>query len=593
MRLVVLLWGLLGHSTLFASDQAPISLSGPWQFQAGDSLDWANPGFSDTSWQTRIIPDTWESSSEENLAWYRRTINVSNFPREDLGLQIGSIRNAYEVYINGKLLGGVGKLPPNPSINYDELKVYRIPVELIDDQENIVVALRIWGGSDLSIGVTGAGPYGGSFALGSYTPLVRALDADQVPKLIFASMFLLAGIYFLYLHLRTRAVPAFLWFGVTALILSLYIITQSQWKYRFDLSFLTFEKIEAISYLLFLVSFTELIWSTIEQKVPKIMRVIQIAFVAIAIVYVAAPSLDAHYVVRPFWQTLAVVGVIPVLWVILRETRADNEDARLLLYGFIVFALTGINDLLINLNWHMESSTRLMPFGFLAILISMGASLAGKFKIMLTSLELQVEARTIELSRVNEELAKANNSLVEMTRIDPLTGALNRRGLTSEAEIERQRFIRHREPFALVIADIDHFKQFNDRYGHACGDKVLVAVSEIFRSYVRDIDRVARWGGEEFVLLFPGTEAAGVANIAEKLRQKIEHFELEFEGRLLNVTMTFGGAVYTATETIDECLIRADTALYEGKESGRNKVVIAPLPDSEAPEGQARQEASD
>ena len=86
------------------------------------------------------------------------------------------------------------------------------------------------------------------------------------------------------------------------------------------------------------------------------------------------------------------------------------------------------------------------------------------------------------------------------------TGLLNRRGLSAEAEIERQRFIRQREPLALMMADIDHFKRVNDKYGHACGDKVLSEIATLFRDHIRDIDRVARWGGEEFVLLFPGTD---------------------------------------------------------------------------------------
>ena len=263
-----------------------------------------------------------------------------------------------------------------------------------------------------------------------------------------------------------------------------------------------------------------------------------------------------HYTVRPFWQINRVIHV-SVLWVVVRQTQQGNQDARLLLYGFVVFALCGTNDLLINLDVYTDNGTRLLPIGFLAILVAMGTSLAGKFNLMLTSLEYQVALRTEELSQVNEELEKANNSLVEMTRIDPLTGLLNRRGLSAEAEIERQRFIRQREPLALMMADIDHFKRVNDKYGHACGDKVLSEIATLFRDHIRDIDRVARWGGEEFVLLFPGTDRDGLANIADKLKQRIEHFEIEYEGRLLKITMTFGGAIYQASETIYECLARA------------------------------------
>lgn len=572
----LLLVCLLAYLPLASGEQPTINLSGQWKFQQGDTLVWASPGFVDETWQTQPVPGTWEVTDESKMAWYRLTVPIDDntLSREDLGLRIGAIRNAYEVYVNGKKLGGSGNLPPNPAVNYDQLKVYRIPLALINEQDTLTIALRVWAGTDLSIAVTGAGPYGGDFLLGTHTRLIRQLDAQQVPKLILASLFLLAGSYFLYLQLRTRSIPAFLWFGATAWILAVYIVTQSQWKYQFDFSFLVFEKIEAISFLLFLAAFANLIWAMIEQPLPRIMRGIQVLFVLVAAAYLLAPNLSVHYALRPFWQALVMISLLPVLWVIFRQSRAGNADARLILIGLAMFAFCGVHDLLVNLNLISDAGTRMMPFGFLAILIAMGVSLAGKFKVMLSSLELQVEERTRELTLVNQQLEAANHSLVEMTRIDPLTGILNRRGLTSEAEIERQRFIRSREPFGMVIADIDHFKQFNDRYGHACGDKVLVSVAEIFRESIRDVDRVARWGGEEFVLLFPGTELAGLENITEKLRQKIEHFELEFEGRLLNITMTFGGAVYHASETIDECLVRADVALYQGKKAGRNRVLI-------------------
>ncbi len=573
MRLLLLL-SLIVYLPLVSGEQTTINLAGEWHFQPGDDPSWAQPNFPDQNWLKQNVPGTWQPTDASNMAWYRRQIALEDLSNEDLGIQIGAVRNAYELYVEGTWLGGVGRLPPNAEVNYDELQVYRIPSALTANKDSITIALRVWGGSDLAIAVTGAGPYGGDFKIGSHTRLIRQLDADQIPKLIFASLFLLAGSYFLYLQIRTHSIPAFLWFGSTALVLSVYILTQSQWKYRFDLSFLTFEKIEAMSFLLFLVTLTQLIWAMIEQPVPKIMRAIQVTLSLFAVAYLFAPDLSVHYVLRPFWQSLVVVSLAPVLWVILRQTRAGNADARLILAGIALFALCGVHDLVVNISLISDSGTRLMPLGFLAILVAMGVSLAGKFKIMLTSLEQQVEERTRELSQVNQQLAAANNSLVEMTRIDPLTGILNRRGLTSEAEIERQRFIRSREPFAMVIADIDHFKQFNDRYGHAGGDKVLVAVAEIFRESVRDVDKVARWGGEEFVLLFPGTDISGLENIAEKLRQRIEHFELEFEGRLLKITMTFGGAVYDASETIDECLARADTALYQGKEAGRNRVMI-------------------
>jgi diguanylate cyclase (GGDEF)-like protein len=304
------------------------------------------------------------------------------------------------------------------------------------------------------------------------------------------------------------------------------------------------------------------------------MRAYQLFYVLLAVIFAMAPSLDIHLHLRVYWQSVVLIALVPTFWVLCQEVWRNNYEARVLFTGLIVFSICAINDLLINMDINTIVEVRLMSVGFLAMLISMGVSLAGRFNNMLTSLEIQVNARTAELSQVNDQLAAANQSLVEMTRIDPLTGLLNRRGLIAEAEIERQRFLRQKEPLSLVIADVDHFKQFNDVHGHACGDFVLKSVAGLFQKYIRDIDRVARWGGEEFVLLFPGTNENGLKNIADKLRQRIENHEINYEGKTLSVTLTFGCAEYRTDESLDDCLDRADAALYKGKANGRNRVEI-------------------
>jgi diguanylate cyclase (GGDEF)-like protein len=126
-----------------------------------------------------------------------------------------------------------------------------------------------------------------------------------------------------------------------------------------------------------------------------------------------------------------------------------------------------------------------------------------------------------------------------------------------------------------MLADIDNFKQFNDRHGHACGDHVLTRVAGMLRERVRDVDRIARWGGEEFILLLPETDAEGAANLAGKLCQSIADNVFEYEGRRLSITLTLGVAAYRKGDSLDACIARADKALYRGKEEGRNTVAVS------------------
>jgi diguanylate cyclase (GGDEF)-like protein len=126
----------------------------------------------------------------------------------------------------------------------------------------------------------------------------------------------------------------------------------------------------------------------------------------------------------------------------------------------------------------------------------------------------------------------------------------------------------------VLLADIDHFKQFNDQYGHECGDLVLKEVANLMSEHTRNIDHVARWGGEEFLLLLPGTDLEGAKDTAERIRRRIELHPLDHKGQELSVTVTLGATVSWEGEAIKGCISRADAALYKGKRSGRNRIEV-------------------
>jgi diguanylate cyclase (GGDEF)-like protein len=126
------------------------------------------------------------------------------------------------------------------------------------------------------------------------------------------------------------------------------------------------------------------------------------------------------------------------------------------------------------------------------------------------------------------------------------------------------------------MLDIDRFKLFNDRYGHECGDVVLNGVADSLTQAVRSTDSVGRWGGEEFLILLPETDCEGGAELAEKIRRRIEDEDIAYGGKSFKVTITAGIAVSSDDdESVDDCVRRADEALLKGKASGRNKVIGA------------------
>jgi diguanylate cyclase (GGDEF)-like protein len=177
----------------------------------------------------------------------------------------------------------------------------------------------------------------------------------------------------------------------------------------------------------------------------------------------------------------------------------------------------------------------------------------------------------------NNMVARLRESRQELERLsvtDPLTGLFNRRWMMDALEHEVRRSRRMKHNFAVIMADVDYFKRFNDAHGHPAGDAVLKLVAEILRDSTRDVDVVARYGGEEFFVMMPETGGDGAADVAERVRARLAAERLPGGG---TVTLSFGVAEFPAHGDVGETLIAiADAALYQAKREGRDRVVLAP-----------------
>ena len=158
---------------------------------------------------------------------------------------------------------------------------------------------------------------------------------------------------------------------------------------------------------------------------------------------------------------------------------------------------------------------------------------------------------------------------------DGLTGVLNRASFTNHAHREIGQNRRIKSNVSLLFVDVDHFKRINDTYGHKAGDQVLKRIIRLTRDCLRNGDTVARWGGEEFVVLLPATDLNGTLLIAEKIRHRIEVEQFDKLASGLHVTVSIGCVEMSSCEGLDELVARADRALYEAKHRGRNQTVAA------------------
>ena len=185
---------------------------------------------------------------------------------------------------------------------------------------------------------------------------------------------------------------------------------------------------------------------------------------------------------------------------------------------------------------------------------------------------IEVFSENLARSALREEI----ETLRRLALQDQLTEIGNRRYAEMALQSRHSELERYGWSFGVLLIDIDHFKRFNDRYGHDIGDRVLRMVATTLSSNVRAYDIVGRWGGEEFLVVIEKIDANELASRAEHLRMLVESSSLVIDGERLSVTISTGGALALPDEAIDDIVKRADTLLYQSKESGRNRCTVEP-----------------
>ena len=206
----------------------------------------------------------------------------------------------------------------------------------------------------------------------------------------------------------------------------------------------------------------------------------------------------------------------------------------------------------------------------------------------LTEFQQTEEQRLAQVERDNEQLRNRVKTLEKHTSLlhtrlersearllrDNLTGMPNRLAFDERLKVELARSRREEHALTLAVWDIDHFKNINDQYGHQTGDKALIIVSKTLMKLIREIDMVARFGGEEFVMLLPETDGAGAKVVADRIRSKLARTSFRYQDKKLSITISCGLAEFRPGEDPETVFARADQALYQAKDQGRNQCVL-------------------
>jgi len=182
-----------------------------------------------------------------------------------------------------------------------------------------------------------------------------------------------------------------------------------------------------------------------------------------------------------------------------------------------------------------------------------------------------------DLSEMKGEIEAAwqrAHALEKELLIDPLTGIYNRRAYDRRIEEELQRYQRYHRVFSLLVFDVDHFKDINDRYGHSAGDQCLKEIINRVKLILRKSDFLSRYGGEEFVVIVPEINAEGALEVAEKIRATVEQTKFIHKSEVVKITISIGLTHIKPGDRVhDQIFSRADRALYNAKQAGRNRVL--------------------
>ena len=563
LLLTALLVTLAAPLAAQAEGGAGLALGGAWKAARGDSLVWASPAYDARGWTDVSVPGEWETAfpDHDGFGWYRREVYLPEEMADGpLGVQFGTVGDAFEVYWNGVRVGGRGTFPPR-FVEGVAPALLLVPAEALK--------VRPRGPHVLAVRVYNAYAYGGLLGevrVGRYDALAQKRSPRDIVVGGLVSFFLAIGVYHLAFWVRRRAARENLYFALLSLCVSVYGSTYSGAVAGVVMPYINPYRLGLIALLCAVPVFVALVCGLFELRMRPRERT-AVALCAVAVVVTVSVPLD---VLAEFNKWIDFGLGVALLLVVIRAGAAASPHrphARTLVVGTMAFASTLGYDLLSE--YGFVPVARVLPgvpslfwLGFLVFVVAVGFATAGKW------------------------------ALTEVTAlVDPLTELARRHVLEDALRRETDRLRRAGGSLALVMIDLDFFKQINDAYGHRTGDQVLARVGRLLRHSARNVDLPARFGGEEFAVLLYGSRLDGALSFAERFRANLREMRVSTPRGDVQVTASLGVAVGTDLVSPQELVDAADQALYRAKTEGRDRLVAVELTGAPASAPERRRQA--
>ncbi|MDP5033218.1 diguanylate cyclase [Paraglaciecola sp.] len=540
--------GRLDLSALDLTESEPVPLKGKWQFYWQQFVESENVATEIPATHDFIqTPLSWERQEylseplpSEGFATYRLRVNIKT-TNEALALSLPVMGSAYRLYINQQLVDEVGQISTDKSKAIPDYSPKIVVIDNPGEQLDLILQISnydlAWGGQWSPITL-------GSADKQFQTELIKLLRSVTIAAIFFT----IAVLSLFHFALRPSDLLPFL-LALSCICLGVREIETSHLIYFTDAVSLGFSTIVRINFLSFYLSIP-LFTSYFHISYPKEFRfwpfliICSISAAFSLHVLFSSTAVFTQYLV--YFQGFALVVLVYGLYSIMLAAYRRRIGARLIALGSLLLFALSINDILYSL--------RIIDTGSMASLGLLSFALCQNYLTYVRFIKDSQAMKTLSV--------QANH--------DPLTMLLNRRGLMDSIHhivSEQRQTSAH---FCVLLIDFDHFKRLNDTLGHDAGDTALAKGSAIMQTLIRRHDLIARWGGEEFVLILPNTDKNGAKILAEKIRIKLSN-DLS-EQLKYPITASIGVAQSLENENFADCLKRADKALYMAKEQGRNRV---------------------
>ena len=517
-------------------------LGGGWRFAVGDAPGWAMPAHPDSGWRRVAVPAEWADAGfpgYRGYAWYRLHYQVDSTVVAPMGVRFASVATAYQVFVDGRRIGGAGAFPPRYDARSNVPMNFALPREALTRGEH-VIAVQVYSEEGIGgiVGPVLAGPLAG-------------LDAqdDRIAFLLVGTALLLIGISvnLLFYWGRRPEATEHLYLFVHVFLLGLLFLVWVP-PFRVWLSgeldfYRLYLLLAGMAAAFFCFAFRRLLDLDRHRGVAGL----GFFFAMLGIVGLVAPGWGELRAIGMYLLDPAlIVASLMVIGLAIQQLRRGVEDAKPLLWGIAFFVATLLHDVLGAWGAFVNPG---MPWIY-----------AGAVVFVLT-------VAWVTTRKIVDTAAIALN--------DRLTGLYRREVVLDALKREVRRAARTHQPLALIMMDLDNFKAVNDGLGHQAGDRVLAEVGRRLAEAGRAVDWLCRYGGEEFLAVLAGADDVGARNAGERFRSAVGALPIDAGRASRVVTLSAGITVYDGGPdwpTVETLVGAADAALFRAKGAGKNRV---------------------